>query len=115
LIDKRDFLEKKMKFVINGVHFIYFSSIPDQYYEIGEGISRAITILGFHVYEIIPNNEGGAATIKFTALMQSDFNLKGPMAGIAKAAALNSLPKNLKGWYEDLVVYLKSNPIKSLK
>jgi len=71
LIQRREFLEKKLKFKQKVTHvsksegdskphnmgkkhtrnFIFFSSVPDSMMEIEKGVTRATVILGIHLFE----------------------------------------------------------------
>jgi len=71
LIQKREFLEKKIKFkqrvthvskvegdalpnnlgIKHTMNFIFFSSVPDSMMEIENGVTRATVILGIHMFE----------------------------------------------------------------
>jgi len=84
VVNRRDFLEKKLKFMHEGKWFIYFSSIPDEIQPVEAKITRATTIVGFNVFERLEDGR-----VRFTALNQTDFNVKGSMAGMARATAVN--------------------------
>lgn len=61
-IQKREFVEKKLKFKvkveqIQGVkgkhtrHFVYFSSLPDGFRPIDKNVTRAKVLFGMHMFE----------------------------------------------------------------
>lgn len=61
-IQKREFVEKKLKFKvkveqIQGVkgkhtrHFVYFSSLPDEFRPIDKNVTRAKVLFGIHMFE----------------------------------------------------------------
>ena len=104
MISQRDFLEKKLKFQMDSRHFIYFSSIPDEIQPAEKYVIRATTIIGYHCFERMDDGR-----VKFTGVMQNDFNLgNGPAASVGKAATLNQLPKNLKKWFGILKLHVRS-------
>mmetsp|Transcript_10623 Transcript_10623/g.10706 ORF Transcript_10623/g.10706 Transcript_10623/m.10706 type:complete len:97 (+) Transcript_10623:497-787(+) len=72
IVQERDFLEKKMKFTHNNVHYIFLSSIPDQFKPEEGKVSRAYTVTTFHVFEQL----GDGRTL-FTGINQNDLNLTG--------------------------------------
>ncbi len=74
--------------------FVFFASISDSFQPPQKDISRATTIIGFHVYEVRDDGK-----ILLTGLMQNDLNLKGALGGLAAATAMNALPKQIKGWH----------------
>lgn len=65
-------MEKKVKFEKDGKHYIYVSSVPDQFKPVEGEIVRATTLIGFHSFE---RAEDGR--IRFNGLMQNDFNVGG--------------------------------------
>jgi len=103
-IQQRDFLEKKLIFRDKDVTYIYFSSIPDEIQPPQDKVSRAYTLIGFHVFERLPDGR-----ILYTALNQNDFNLKGALGKMGAAMAVNQIPKTLKVWFERLNKYLKEH------
>eukprot|EP00350_Pseudokeronopsis_sp_OXSARD2_P001102 CAMPEP_0170556864 /NCGR_PEP_ID=MMETSP0211-20121228/19011_1 /TAXON_ID=311385 /ORGANISM="Pseudokeronopsis sp., Strain OXSARD2" /LENGTH=125 /DNA_ID=CAMNT_0010867443 /DNA_START=349 /DNA_END=726 /DNA_ORIENTATION=+ len=82
IVQERDFLEKKVKFTHNNVHYIFLSSIPDQYKPEEDKVSRAYTVTTFHVFEKLADG-----TILFTGINQNDLNLTGA-AKLGAAVAL---------------------------
>ncbi len=70
-IQKREFVEKKLKFKIkthhikshesslpedqkggrHSRHFVYFSSLPEGFYPIDKSVTRAKVIFGLHIFE----------------------------------------------------------------
>jgi len=61
-----------------------YSSTPNDLREPDEEISRAYTIIGLHAFEVLDDKR-----IKFTSLMQNDFNITGALGKIGYAAVLN--------------------------
>jgi hypothetical protein len=65
VIQKREFVEKKLKFKVkvNGGeasgkkggqhsrHFVYFSSLPEAFYPLEKSVTRAKVLFGLHVFE----------------------------------------------------------------
>lgn len=127
-IQRREFLEKKLKFKkqVDHVtkiqedgggstsphkcghkhtrHFVYFTSVPDSMLEIENGVTRAQVIIGIHMFEKMEDGR-----LRFQALVQNDFNMGiGAMAKVAVVGTLNQLPKNLKKWFGILEAYLQS-------
>ena len=76
--------------------FIYASSIPNHHKEVEKGQVRATTITSMQIFEKI------GFGIKYTGLMQSDFNLTGA-AALGKAAAIKQIPSNFKTWTADFL------------
>ena len=84
LINQRDFLEKKLKFTHQGKIFIFFTSIPDTFRPAEGKITRAYSIMGFHIFERLEDGR-----LKFTGLAQTDINIgTGTMARMATATAM---------------------------
>jgi len=61
-------------------------------------------VTGFHCFETLMDGR-----VLFTGIMQNDFNLTGAMAKIGGAAALNQIPKNMKGWHKLLAAHVKAS------
>lgn len=71
-----------------------FTSLPDEIKPFEAKVTRAYSIVGFHVFE--PLEDG---RILFEGLMQNDFNVGGGIGKIGAAAAISALPKQLKTWF----------------
>lgn len=50
-INQRDFLEKKVWFTHEKKEYVFFTSIPDEVRPVEDKITRAYTVIGYHVFE----------------------------------------------------------------
>ena len=138
LIQRREFLEKKLKFKkkVQHIthqneesnaptsphpcghkhtrHFVYFTSVPDSMLEIENGVTRAHVIIGIHMFEKLEDGR-----LRFQAIVQNDFNMgTGAMAKVATVGIIKEMPKNLKKWFGCLSAHIeasKNQPIEGAK
>ena len=97
-LNRKDYLEKKMKFSNDRKYYIFISSIPDDMQPAERTYTRATTIIGFQCFEKLDDGR-----VKFTVFMQNDYNQgNGAVASLSKAAVINQMPKTMKKWMEQL-------------
>lgn len=100
----REFLEKKIIYRDGNAIYIFFSSIPDDYYPCqDENVVRAYGLIGFQKYERQPDGK-----ILYESIMQTDLNAGGYMLNkLAQAASMSALPGKMAIWYPKLTAQFK--------